>query len=289
MVKELQRYDVTLGTDKCSAEQLQDFLMEWCNKWVFQIEVGEKTGFEHYQIRVNLIKAKSEASLKTTWSKLLPGCHISVTSNACKDFCYQMKADTRKEGPGNGPWSSEKPMAVMTRQLKKFMELGLRPWMTKCEEIANREDDRYITVIIDKIGNSGKSIFSEYLVFKGAALELPYMSTMEDIMQACMCLPKQKCYLIDMPRGLKKEKLSSFYAGLECLKNGMMYDKRYSFKMRRIDRPQIIVFTNTEPDWSLLSADRWDPYVMLEDYDLAKHFRDGESESENPPPSGATL
>lgn len=251
MVKELQRFDFTLPAERCTPEELQDTLVQWCSKFVFQKEKSE-SGYIHYQGRVNLIKAKSVAALINAWKEIIPGIHVSPTSNATKDFLYAMKADTRVDGP----WSNEQPVAVMTRQLKKFMELGLRPWMKKCEEIAHREDDRFITVVIDQIGNSGKSIFSEYLSFKGAALELPYMSTMEDIMQACMCLPKQKCYLIDMPRGLKKEKLSSFYAGLECLKNGMMYDKRYSFKMRRIDRPQIIVFTNSVPDWGLLSADR---------------------------------
>lgn len=282
MVKELQRFDFTLPAERCTPEQLQDILIQWCSKYVFQLEKSD-TGYAHYQGRVSLIKAKSLAALINTWKEIIPGVHVSPTCNATKDFLYAMKADTRIDGP----WSNEKPVAVMTRQLKKFMELGLRPWMEKCEDIARREDDRFITVVIDKIGNSGKSIFSEYLVYKDLALELPYMSTMEDIMQACMCLPKQKCYLIDMPRGLKKEKLSSFYAGLECLKNGMMYDKRYCFKMRRIDRPQIIVFTNTEPDWSLLSADRWDPYVMTTDYDLTKWFRNGPGD--NSESSGASL
>jgi len=86
-------------------------------------------------------------------------------------------------------------------------------------------------------------------------------------MQCCMGIPPQKAYLIDMPRGMKKEKLAGFYSGLEALKNGTMYDKRHSFRKRRIDRPQIWVFTNHIPDVTLMSRDRWIIYQMTEERD----------------------
>lgn len=103
------------------------------------------------------------------------------------------------------------------------------------------------------------------------------MNDMQDIMQCCMGIPGQKCYIIDMPRALKKEKLAGFFSGLEALKNGVMYDKRHSFKKRRIDRPQIVVFTNSYPDTSLLSPDRWVIYTMRE-RDLSQY-----AEPEPPP------
>lgn len=90
---------------------------------------------------------------------------------------------------------------------------------------------------------------------------------------------------------MKKDKLGQFYAGLECLKNGYMYDKRYSFKRRRIDRPQIWVFTNTLPAWELMSMDRWQVYEMtadfrLEEYDVfGKNFDDFVFDKENMSPN----
>ena len=32
-----------------------------------------------------------------------------------------------------------------------------------------------------------------------------------------------KCYIIDMPRGLKKDKMGDFYSGVEELKNGCAF------------------------------------------------------------------
>lgn len=126
-------------------------------------------------------------------------------------------------------------------------------------------DDRSIKLIIDEKGNAGKSIFAEYLEYKGKAWELPPFRQMEDIMQCVMSIKTQKAYLVDIPQAMKKDKLSEFYSGLEALKNGIAYDKRYSFKKRRMDRPQIIVFTNREPCVAFMSMDRWELYDMQAD------------------------
>jgi len=150
----------------------------------------------------------------------------------------------------------------------KFMELDMRPWQKEVLEIVQREDDRFITVILDTVGNTGKSILCEYLEYKELAYEVPPFTQMEDIMQCCYSIAAQKCYLIDMPRGMKKDKLASFYAGLEALKNGNMYDKRYCFKKRRINRPQIIVFTNHVPDKTLVSLDRWELRAITGSHNL---------------------
>ena len=102
------------------------------------------------------------------------------------------------------------------------------------------------------------------------ALELPALRQFEDLLQFAYRFENQKAYLVDMPRAMKKDKLSEFYSGLECLKNGVVWDKRYAAKKRsrRMDRPQIIVFTNTLPAWEFMSKDRWACYEMDDDYTL---------------------
>jgi len=252
MPTDIQRFDFTLKADEYRPDQIIDVLQEWCNKWVFQREIGE-TGYNHYQGRFNLFKAKHIPTAQKLWSSLLPGIHISPTSNACKTWSYVMKADTREEGP----WSDDQPINRMTPQLDEFLTHKLYSWQEDVEAICKENDFRKITVILDDIGNTGKSIFAEYLEYKGLAYEIPPFTCMEDLMQCAMGIKPQKCYLVDMPRGMKKEKLHSFYCGLEALKNGVMYDKRYAFKKRRVARPQVIVFTNAMPDVRLLSIDRW--------------------------------
>ena len=157
------------------------------------------------------------------------------------------------------------------------------PWQAQVDAMALEEDDRSIKLIYDRLGNNGKSILSEYLEYKRVALEIPPMRVMKDIMQFCMSFPTHKTYLVDMPRAMKKDKLGEFYAGLECLKNGYLYDKRYGAKKRRIDRPQVIVFTNALPVWDFMSSDRWEVWETTRDRDLKRY------EIPEGPFQGATL
>lgn len=56
---------------------------------------------------------------------------------------------------------------------------------------------------------------------------------------------------------MKKKGLYGLYSGIENVKNGMLFDKRYKGVFKYIDEPNIIVFTNTPPKMSYLSRDRW--------------------------------
>lgn len=240
----------------------------WCKKWVFQKEECPETKKPHFQCRVSLVKKKrldeitSQVPLNGHWTP------TNKTVHKGQNFNYVMKEDTRIEGPWKDSDYTEPP--PFTRQLRYFAEQPLRPWQDDVLKWCEEEDDRSIKMIYDTIGNSGKSIMAEYLEFKEKAFELPPMRVMEDIMQFVYSFNNQKVYLIDMPRAMKKDKLGEFYAGLECLKNGVCYDKRYCGKKRRFDRPQIIVFTNVLPEWSLMSTDRWEAYEMQSGYSLKK-------------------
>lgn len=251
---------------------VETHLRKWCKKYAFQKEKGD-TGYIHWQGRVSLIKKRRLGELKKA-GFLQPGGWPTVTSATTYqngDNFYVLKEDTKLDGPWIDTDYEEPP--VLTRQLKTFKKQEMYPWQSQVMEMAKELDDRSINLIYDTIGNSGKSIMCEYLEYHKLAYEIPPMRSMEDIMACCMCLKSQKCYLIDMPRGMKKDKLGEFYAGLESLKNGVCYDKRYSFKKRRMDRPQIIVFTNTLPKWDLMSTDRWELYTMQPDKKLYRDVR----------------
>lgn len=254
-------FDFTIKGDETTQDGIVKVLKEYAKKWVFQLEKSD-TGYVHWQGRMRVIKKRRVVEM----AKILKDAcdyvwHLSPTSNnAMGDFSYVMKADTRLEGP----WKDDDQERTLTRQLKEFMELDMYDWQKSLLDMVQQVDDRTIKVIIEKTGNNGKSIMAEYLEYKGLAYDLPPFTAMEDLMQCAMGIPPQKCYLVDMPRGMKKEKLASFYAGLEALKNGVMYDKRYAFKKRRIDRPQIVVFTNQKPDVELLSIDRWVFYEITD-------------------------
>lgn len=129
-------------------------------------------------------------------------------------------------------------------------------------------DDRAIDLIYDNVGNIGKSIFSEYCEYNDLAEEVPPYRLMDDIFQWVCSRATKKAYIFDMPRGMKKDKLGDFYSGIEVIKNGVAYDKRYNAKKIRFDRPRIFVFTNTLPKLELMSMDRWRLWEVSEAYEL---------------------
>lgn len=262
------RFDFTVGADGVSVDDMHGYLRPLCKNYVFQMERGEERsdkhpdGYLHYQGRLSLMKKMQVVPA----AKMLSSCghnfHLSPSSNNSLngEAFYCMKVQTRVLGPWSEKDFKERP--PLTRRLQKVMEHGLLPWQAQLKDLVDCYDDRHILLVHDQTGNSGKSSFVEYMEYEGLAFQIPAMRLMEEIMGCAMSVPAQKCYLIDMPRGMKKDKLGDFYAGLESLKDGVMYDKRYHFKKRRIECPQIVVFTNTEPDWDLMSKDRWQLHTI---------------------------
>jgi len=275
---QLSRFDITIPKslyatwkDVCAA------LSPWCKAFVFQLEKGEQTDYLHWQVRLSLAKKATCAALLSTAVQAIGG-HWTVTSTnvhtSPKVFNYVMKAQTRVEGP----WTdNDIPREkTLTRQLKFFFaikEAGkLYPWQIDAESLAKDEHDRYLNYIYDPHYNSGKSIFCEYLEYTDVAEEIPGIFTLaEDIMQYVFSMPTAKCYLFDMPAAMKKEKMNQMYTGLEQLKNGFIFDKRYEGKKRRIDRPGMLVFANNLPKLDLMAPDRWKVWYLTPDKRLVRY------------------
>ena len=281
-------YDLTVPAHACSVQELASWLNQWAKKWVFQKEKGEDTGYLHYQCRLHLFTKRRLGEIISVTQDFVPSKHWSVTSNKThqgQSFSYVMKADTRVDGPFKDS-DFEEP-APLTRQLKVFNNFDFHPWQNQVLQWVTQLDDRSIKLIYDQHGNAGKSIMAEYLEYHGLAFEIPPFRLMEDIMQCVMSVKPKKAYLIDMPRAMKKDRMADFYSGLEALKNGIAYDKRYSFKKRRMDRPQVLLFTNVLPDWRYMSLDRWECYTMAENKALAPIDVPGVSHPPVSPPSHA--
>lgn len=230
-------------------------LVEWikthCKKAVWQIEECPTTKRYHFQ---------GKFSLKVSnWIKKLSNplkMSFTISSDEGKDdYTYVDKVESRIEGPFCLETLLNQP--VKTIQLVEFLTHRLWHWQAQVLDFIQVYDDRKIDIIYDKVGGIGKSIFTEYCEYIDLVEEVPAFRSMEDIFQWVYCRPKKKAYFIDMPRGMKKDKLGEFYAGIEVIKNGVAFDKRYQAKKVRFDRPRIVVFTNTLPDFSLMSMDRW--------------------------------
>jgi hypothetical protein len=240
-------------------------------KYVFQIEKGD-SGYIHVQGRISLCKKRRKPELlklfKSTKTKLAP-MYLEPTTNKehTKVAFYVLKEDTRLEGP----FADTDEIKVETKQLQLFKGYTLRPYQ---QSIIDKSSDfcmRTIDLIYDTTGNCGKSMLSEYMEYLGLAEEIPPFRLMDDIFQWVCTRPIKKSYIVDMPRGMKKDRLGDFYSGIEVIKNGVAYDKRYNAKKIRFDRPRIFVFTNTLPNLDLMSRDRWNVWIVTKDFKLKMH------------------
>lgn len=263
------RYNEDTFRDK---DELIDTLKGVAKHYVFQLEESD-SDYRHYQGRISLIKKRrsQEKHLLLKLFKGKPPNYIEPTTNSeyyRGDAFYACKEDTRILGP----WTDKDEVKVSTKQLKYFNTLTKYPYQETLEQMCSQFCMRKIDLVYDPNGNIGKSIFSEYLEYEGLAEEIPPFRLMDDIFQWVASRPVKKCYIIDMPRGMKKDKLADLYSGIEIIKNGVAYDKRYNATKVRFDRPRIFVFTNALPVFSLMSHDRWNVWMVDDKKQLIKHI-----------------
>lgn len=245
-------------------EKIIKQLTELCKAWDFQQEMCPTTSKLHFQGRFKL-KVKERLA---TLSKKLAGYSLSITSTENRDNVYYV---TKQETRVAGPWSSEDEIIFVPAQ---FQNKVWRPWQQKVIDSKLVFDNRHINVIVDSIGNIGngggnigKSTIVGYLDATRYAVKIPFIKDYKDLMRVAYNSPKLGMYLVDIPRGLKSESVDQLYAGLEELKNGYVYEDRYTFKRQWINSPVIWVFTNVVPNSDLLSRDRW-VYYRVVDNDL---------------------
>jgi len=232
----------------------------FCKKWAFQLEAGNNTGYEHYQCRISLKTKLREQPVRDLFADVKAHVSRTSTANSTNTF-YILKSETRM----SGPWTDE----------DKYIPSHLREereWFDWQQDIVDKvetkaENDGKIICIIDKVGGRGKTTVCQWLSVRGKLRIIPPMNDFKDVMRMVCDTPVCGAYGIDMPRAMDKRKLSGFYAAIETIKGGYAFDERYSFKDKHFEIPHVFVFTNTEPDYSLLTARRW-KVVDITDYEI---------------------
>lgn len=245
-------------------EELDDIADLWC----YQLEEGEETGYLHFQGRMQLKKRMRRTALSKIFGKKF---HWDKTSGNCsrskKPFAYVQKEDTRVLGPWksaklNKKEVSEDPNAAIPREDWPFQVADIEkyyPWQQRIMDSAKPEnrDKRTINILIDTEGAKGKSSLKTIMTLMALAEPLPYMNNYKDIMRMIMCAPRRPCYIVDLPRALRKNEMYNFISGIESVKDGYCCDDRYTWKRAIIASPCIWIFSNVVPDIKMLSRDRW--------------------------------
>ena len=246
-------WDVTIPADYATKDQIVETLTTHAKDWAFQKERGSTTGYEHWQVRLSL-KEKD----RKPWMKFWPDkCFFGITSmGGSKKFNYVMKDETRIDGP----WTSESMTEdYIPRQIRAITQL--RPWQAQLlewvDETKHPFDDRHVNCLVDPIGRNGKSTVANYGEAHKLCNILPFQNDYRDVCRMVMGMPTSKMYIVDIERSIPIKKMGPFWGAIESVKNGRVYDDRYSYKMKRFDSPVIWVFMNRFPKKGYFSHDRW--------------------------------
>lgn len=281
MSKPCATYDFRMNADGLSPERLVEILPQLAKNFIFQKEKGHETGYVHYQGRLSLIKKARKHEVLKLWEVTFHDVptpnYFEPTVDPPKVFdynCYASKADSRLDGP----WTDkdEKPRYI-PRQYRDKLD-RLYPYQKYIFDTAKEFDDRTINMIYCPTGNQGKSTIASICELFGRGIDLPPVNDADKLVQSCcdVCMAKEvrdpSPIFVDLPRAMNKDRLNGIYTAIEQIKKGKLYDLRYTYKEWWIDSPQIWVFSNIEPDLSMLSRDRWKVWTINEKKELEPYF-----------------
>lgn len=204
------------------------------HKWVIGYEIG-RGGYKHIHVRLQF--GGDFAVIKRYFN----GCHIEEGSD---DWKYE-----KKDGHFVA-WDD-------TPDVRRCRFGKLRNHQDRILSLLDRQSDREILVWYDRTGGIGKSFFTRWLVERRRAYYVPpTVDNVKQIIQwVCSGYQGEPYIVIDIPRSAKWNQ--SLYTGIESIKDGIVYDTRYSASMRDIWGVKIIVLTNGIPKLDALSRDRW--------------------------------
>lgn len=216
---------------------------------VVQRETGNG-GYEHYQLAVDCA-----GDLREYADRNHLGWHIENAVDWEKSVKYCRKS-------GN---YSELGNRVETREYYKHRARKENTHQTLIRRSIENQNDRTITVWIDRKGNSGKSTLLYYMARDGQVCVIPRTeqtaSRVSDYV--AMCYDDEPIIWLDLPRSRSITK--ALCEALEDIKDGIVQSSKYQGHLRLIRGVKIVITTNNwiAPDvYKSLSEDRWDIHTI---------------------------
>lgn len=243
-------FDNTLKAEGITEQQLIEFFEHHADieRWCFERETGENTGYEHYQIRY-VLKKKSELRAEIIrWTDAFGAdhSHISILGMQHPNWDY-----VQKDGNYIASWEYKSP-------IQKFKNYSLNTWQGQAiADLLEEQNDRQITVIVDETGGRGKTTLGKIAEANKWADYCPVLSEDAGEYIAYCFEYTASGYVFDLPRSDDIKKRRQLWRAIERIKDGCLYEKRYCPRKKWIDPPKILIFANEEPPYEALSNDRW--------------------------------
>lgn len=234
----------------CSADssRIVELFNIFADKFIFGEEVGE-SGTPHLQGFVEFKKKCRPLSIcesfkKAHWEK--------ARGNVIENAIYCSKGNNIKK------------LNIIIPKKVEIINPIYKWQINILNIIENYKADRTINWFWEEVGGIGKTEFCRYLVVKHNAIILGGKGS--DMKYAVLEYVKThgsypELIVFDIPRSSKKW-LS--YTGIEEIKNALFFSNKYEAAQCVGNKPCVIVFANFEPEYDLLSKDRWNVINICE-------------------------
>lgn len=220
-------------------------------------EVG-KTGYHHYQFCIDCGGDLEEYNNKNSCGWHIEPC---VDWESAINYCRKT---------GNYLYIGDSIEEMEWNKLLKLVRRRgyARPWINIINSLLH-QNDRQITVWIDRKGSQGKSTLSYILQRRGCAIAIPRLDLAGSRMAEFITInyKNQRVIILDLPRAqyLEPEHCNV----LEDVKDGCLATGKYQGFQKFIRGAKVLVFTNqyiTKETYNSLSKDRWDIWKITEEH-----------------------
>ncbi len=208
----------------------------------FSEEIGE-SGTPHLQGFLMYDNARSFKQIQ----KLIPRAHIEImrgTKQENLNYC------SKQEG------TFHTNMHFKKKIINKLDKLKLYEWQTEIIDIIKTEPHgRIIHWDWESKGKAGRRALARHMISRHNALVVGGKETDNKYgITEWMEKKELTTIIIDIPR-CSYDNIS--YKAIEQIKNGFFYNTKYKSGMCVFNPPHVIVFANSEPQYKMMSEDRW--------------------------------
>ncbi|QDH43738.1 replication associated protein [Lynx rufus smacovirus 1] len=207
-------------------------------RFAYGRETAPETGRRHFQFR-GVLRAPADSGVVD----YLSSCGFRhITPTHVRDFEY-----VYKDKDFYCSWEVYRP---------EFSDVRDRPqdWMIQVDALPR--DGRTIEIIVDPDGRHYKTAWAMYQQYLHKACYCPPFMKGVDLINFVLQARTSDWYILDMPRAFDFTR--DWACAIEQVKNGYVYDSRYSFKDKFLpERPRVTLLVNELPDFeSYFSSDR---------------------------------
>jgi hypothetical protein len=222
-------------------ETVETSLSKICKKWIFGVETCPTTGRIHLQGFMALRKRLRISEIKLPFNPHLEPCKGSEEQNLA--YCSKDK----------NVYSFGYPKPIDTISIESFNSMQKLIF----DLFMGQADKRKIYWFYDPVGGSGKSDLVKYLYVNFHIL-FCNGGKCTDLVNLVFNTADVPAMFWDLPR----DHSMISYAAIESIKNGMVCNTKYETGVKVFNPPHIFILSNSLPELSNFSKDRWCIYEV---------------------------